>query len=188
MKRFAALLATAAQILPAPALAQDQEAPHGPSVIESAQLVRFLSDMNDMCDMASEIVFAQGVLILAQDYGWDLWSDEFVGSGQLFYLFNLLEESELPVIRLMNATRRNTMITAEDLSRAERLYADYTEMRGIGARIFEHVSDGEVAAAAAIYHAHTIPMRRQLRVDCFTVADAPRRRIAAWALEARLGR
>lgn len=177
-----------ALLLPAPALAQDQQPEQGISIIEGANLARFMSSMDEMCEMTDEIVFAQSVLILAEHHGWDLWSDDFAGSGQLFYLFNLLEESELPVIRLMNATRRNPAITEEDLSRAERLFADYSDMRLIAQRIYDYVAAGEVEAAAENYLEHTIPMRRQMRLDCYTVADAPRRRIDALARDARLRR
>lgn len=166
----------------------DEASTDTPAVIESAELVGFLTHMDELCEMTSEIVFAQSVLLLGGEHGWDIWSSEFAGSGPLFYLFNILEETQLPAIRSIQAVRRNAAITEDDLLRAEGVYAAYTGMAEVGLRVHTLVSEGETDEAAALYLAQTIPMRRQLRADCFTVADGPRQSIASMALDARLGR
>ncbi|MEM8973793.1 MAG: hypothetical protein AAGD43_17170 [Pseudomonadota bacterium] len=171
-----------------PAAAQGQDSNQIPPLLESAELARFLTQMDELCEMTDEIVFAQSVLLLGHNYGWEIWSNEFAGSGPAFYLFNVLEETELPAVHIMRDVQRNSSIVDEDRARAESLFTDHKAMRAIGKLVHTLVSDHKANDAAAIYLDQTIPMRRAMRANCYTVADRASNRIAQLARDTRLAR
>jgi hypothetical protein len=160
------------------------------AVVALGEEARLLAHFDTLYRLTEELVFWQSIAIMGADRGWEF---NYNSSGEMrqpytFRLYNALDESAIEAARAANAIARDRAATEGDQTAAAALYQQHLALRAHAEAIYQHLLAGDADAAAAIFEAEVIALRREIANAAYSRSAFIRERVADGVMDARLGR
>lgn len=192
MCRILWLLALCVTVVsPLPATAQSGDAVPQDEIIQMmARQTALIESFETIGRLSEELVFWQSVATMGQVHGWEFSYNTGGGNEQSYTLrlYNSLDESGIEAVRAMQAIERNAAATGEDRSNAATINDMHLALRDLATQVYDHLLADDTDAAAALFEAEVLALRRRIATRVYSAGDAIRDRTARIALDARLGR
>lgn len=168
----------------------DDSLPQDEIIQRIAQQTALIENIETIGRLSEGLVFWQGVARMGGAFDGE-FSYNAGGENVVHWtlrLSNALDKTEIEIVRAMQAIERSSAASEEDRANAAAINHMHSTLRELSWQIYEHLIADETDAAAAIFEAEIIPLRRQIAGRGYSAGDATRDQTSRMALDARLDR